>query len=107
MTKRLIFLIPSEGKTPEQLTKQTWDALVHYRATQRGLTKCEVCGEYKGQAIFGSKKIGIKCICEGILCTSCGATKIRRPISNIYDEATDTFWHAPFFLRTCPACRKR
>jgi hypothetical protein len=48
MSKKLMFLISGYGKTSEQLGKECWEAFVHYRATDLGLTKCNKCGEYKG-----------------------------------------------------------
>jgi ribosomal protein S14 len=107
MSKELIALISTADKTPEQVSKEAWEAFVHYRATKRGLKKCKVCGEYKGFITKKGEIIGATCICDGILCTTCKVTKMRRPVSNVYYEDTDEFWHTPWFLHTCSKCNNK
>lgn len=106
MSKELIALISTADKTPEQVSKKAWEAFVQYRAAKRGLKKCEVCGEYKGFLAKKGEKIGATCICDGIICNKCKVTKMRRPVSNVYDEDTDEFWHTPWFLHVCKSCRE-
>ncbi len=64
-----------------------------------GLTRCPVCGEYRGS--------NVTCLCEGILCRRCEKNRIHRPISNSYDPETNTIRHHPWFsyLKPCNACR--
>lgn len=106
MSKELIALISTADKTPEQISNEAWEAFVHYRTSKRGLKKCKVCGEYKGFITIKGTKQSATCLCDGILCTTCQVTKIHRPISNIYDETTDEFWHTPWFLHVCKSCRE-
>jgi len=85
----------------------------------KGLIKCEVCGDYKGEARAGDlnqnsppsdpeQMIGVSCKCEWILCPKCGVEKMRRPISNYYDEADNQIWHSSFVLgwAGCKTCRE-
>ena len=91
----------------------------HVRIIPAGLTRCPICGEYKGKVRAGDlnnkwlsadpkKLIGVICLCYGILCKRCGRNKIHRPISNEYDEATNKVWHIPYFGECipCAECRK-
>jgi len=74
-----------------------------------GLHKCEECGEYKGQVEKDGENILMSCICEGILCPKCKKNKIRRPISNYYNEKNNSIWHDPHFTAQfgCDECRER
>ncbi len=65
MSKKLITLVSTHGKTPEEVSKEVWVNFVKYRATQLGLAKCEACEEYKGAVI---EEDGI---CNGIKCSKC------------------------------------
>ncbi len=76
-------------------------------APRPGLKKCPVCKEYRGTAIFDGIEVEIICICEGIHCTLCHETIIRRPISNRYIPSTDRYLHTPWFLTTCWNCNRR
>lgn len=46
------------------------------------------------------------CICEGIPCRYCKTSKVRRPISNRFDESDGTVWHTSHFgsVSPCPEC---
>jgi|SRR3990167_9247264 len=89
-----------------------------------GLIKCEVCGEYKGR---GKKKdlswegsahkenaekseeyFSVSCLCDGMPCPKCKKNKINRPISNSYDEESNTIGHWPWFQgwNCCNECKK-
>lgn len=88
-----------------------------------GLVKCEVCGEYKGNvkekdlnweghALRADKResdaiLSVSCLCDGVLCPRCKRNKMRRPISNSYDETTNQVWHTPVFIGMagCSQCR--
>lgn len=90
-----------------------------------GLVKCEVCGEYGGQVMEkdldwegsfdkedadkSEEHLTISCLCDGILCRICKTNKIHRPISNYYDEESNSIWHIPYFGATvgCAECRDR
>ena len=77
----------------------------------KGLTRCPDCGELRGTFLYrdrwGEAITPVRCICDGITCRGCGTNKIRRPISNYYDEETGRVWHTPYFgaMFTCDACR--
>lgn len=83
------------------------------RDEQEGLVKCEVCGEYQGKVMskdlnwdnpFDKKNkekseeyLGVSCLCVGIPCPKCEKNKIHRPISNSYDERSNSIEHWPWF----------
>ncbi len=73
-----------------------------------GLLKCGKCGEYKGEATEDEEEgpLEVICICDGMLCPRCRRNKIRRPISNFFDEATNSVWHSPYFIgwALCSRC---
>ena len=80
---------------------------------QLRLRRCSECGELKGEAVIedrceGIVRLPVICICKGIPCPQCDKRRIRRPISNHYDEPTGTVWHTPCFgyLFPCPTCRR-
>ncbi len=89
--------------------------------TPPGLTRCPVCGEYRGSILARyldwnvepldasglDEEIDVSCLCEGILCRRCEKNRIHRPISNSYDPGTNTILHHPWFsyLKPCSACR--
>jgi hypothetical protein len=78
-----------------------------------GLTRCPVCGELRGRAMFPdppdgatSSEATASCLCDGLVCGACDRGHIHRPISNYYDEASGKLIHVPYFmgLRRCPEC---
>jgi|SRR3990172_6164048 len=91
----------------------------------KGLTKCQVCGEYNGKVrkkdlnsvnpalqeeLKESKGYStVTCLCDGIPCPYCKKTQIHQPISNTYDAETNTVWHHPWFSAQagCDNCRKQ
>lgn len=87
----------------------------------KGLIKCPICGEYKGKTkaknlnwdypsgIDLNKIISTSCLCDGITCPKCHITKIHKPVSNQYDQETNTIWHSPWFAAQagCDNCRKK
>lgn len=91
-------------------------------AKEHGLVKCDVCGEYKGnvkekflnratplEGDEGEEIIGVSCICDGIPCSKCKKNKIRRPISNSYDEEDNSISHTPYFagMIPCHECKDK
>ena len=87
-----------------------------------GLSRCPVCGEYKGSARAGDlnwnfpplapdpeSSIKVTCLCDGILCRRCKRNKIHRPISNSYSPASNSIGHWPYFsgLLPCDECREK
>jgi|SRR5215208_3247455 len=81
-----------------------------------GLTRCPVCGEYRGSTLarhidcnepLDASELDdvfeVKCICEGIPCRRCGKRR-HRPISNYYEERTNQIWHVPYFVGMSPYC---
>ncbi len=86
-----------------------------------GLVKCPVCSEYKGKTkaknlnwdypsgIDPNQIISISCLCDGIICPKCNITKIHKPISNQYDQETNSIWHSPWFAAQagCQKCRNK
>ncbi len=81
-----------------------------------GLRPCDQCGEFYGWALFldppedKTRSPGLaRCLCEGIVCRHCKTTAIHRPVSNYYDEESDTLWHVPWhrYLMPCADCRRR
>ena len=106
MSRKLISLISTHGKTKEQVVKEVWDAFVHYRATELGLTKCSQCGEYRGIATEDGENIKVSCACRWTDCTDCKSVKIRRPISNSFSKQDGKIWHTPYFHHICSKCMK-
>ena len=106
MSKKLMFLISTSGKSSEQIATDAWAAFIKYQATALGLSRCKVCGEYRGKAIDEGKVRKVSCICAGILCTQCQRVQIRRPISNHFNEKDGKIWHTPYFLHICSGCSK-
>jgi hypothetical protein len=90
-------------------------------AIPQGLVKCPVCGEYRGNVRAGDlnwglsvgidpeKRIGVSCLCTGILCGRCGKNKIHRPCSNSYEEDGNCIGHWPYFsgMMPCAECRRK
>jgi hypothetical protein len=85
-----------------------------------GLVKCSVCGDYKGAVREGdlnrehppinpNSLIEVSCRCTWIVCTRCGIGKMRRPISNYYDEKDNGVWHSSFVTGWigCESCRDK
>lgn len=64
------------------------------------LRACLVCGEWHNRARR------ILCLCDRLVCAVCGEGRIRRPISDHYDEEAGRVWHTPWLagLRPCPNC---
>lgn len=87
----------------------------------KGLIKCPICGEYKGKTkaknlnwdypsgIDLNQIISTSCLCDGIICPKCHITKIHKPVSNQYDQETNTIWHSPWFAAQagCDNCRQK
>jgi hypothetical protein len=90
----------------------------------KGLVRCEVCGEYKGEvkekdlnwndlyfnkaeAEKSEEYLSVSCLCDGILCHKCKKNKIHRPISNSYDEIDNDIGHWPWFtgMIPCKECK--
>ena len=86
-----------------------------------GLSRCPISREYRGTTLeryvcetpdeyeMGpDAEVRVDCICNGITCRECGETKMHRPISNSYDEETNTVIHHSWVsgLKTCKECRK-
>ncbi len=86
-----------------------------------GFVKCEVCGQYNGKTaslnlnwhvtdgIGPDDMTSVTCICHGIPCRGCGVNKIPRPISNTYDEETNSIGHWPYFtsMMLCHECYQK
>ena len=76
-----------------------------------GLTRCEMCGEFKGTWVDEEYEDDIdrlwvvECLCDGVACTTCGTRK-HRPLSNYWDEERGHPWHVPWFegIRPCGNC---
>src|SRR5665811_1528645 len=68
MPKKLIFMIPTAGRSVEQVSAEAWAAFIKYRATELGLSQCNTCGEYRGSAIDDGERIPVSCICRGLKC---------------------------------------
>ena len=84
-----------------------------------GLVKCEICGEYKGkvqekylnwegsyrkeESEESEEYLGVSCLCDGIPCPKCKKNKIHRPISNSYDEESNSISHS-FYLSGMIPC---
>lgn len=105
MSKKLITLVSTHGKTPDNVTKEVWNNYAKFRAAELGLIKCDACGEYKGAAIDDEGITAVICICNGILCTICKKAIIRRPISNHFETTDAKIWHTPYFSHACRKCR--
>lgn len=81
-----------------------------------GLTRCPVCGEYRGvmalkdvsdpEGLHRDKNpdtpLRVQCICGGVLCPRCKVNKFHRPTSNVWTERGG-FAHVPA-LRACFPC---
>ena len=93
----------------------------HTTPVPPGLTRCPVCGEYRGSTLaqhltwnepLGSSELNevieVRCICGGGPCRRCGKM-MRRPISDYYDERTNSIIHVPYFVGMfpCRECRSR
>lgn len=81
-----------------------------------GLTRCGTCGELKGTFLYPEFNAGGKlipttvlCLCDGLICESCGKGRSHRPISNYYNEETGKVIHAPYFMaeQHCSECGAR
>lgn len=78
-----------------------------------GLTRCLVCGELRGRAMFTDRpdhatasEASASCLCDGLVCGACGEGRIHQPISGYYDEASGHLISVPYFraLVTCRSC---
>lgn len=85
------------------------------KTAPEGLTRCPVCGELRGRALFPDpphhktfSEATASCWCDGLLCGTCGKGRIHRPISNYYDERSGRLISVPYFraLAPCPRCGK-
>jgi hypothetical protein len=56
------------------------------------LRRCCGCGEFRNAAR------NVLCICSGYVCSSYRVGRMRRPISDHYDEDSGKLWHTPSFL---------
>jgi hypothetical protein len=67
-----------------------------------GLQRCERCGDVRGwmiESFAGDiEHPTASCLCQGVLCRSCGINMARRPTSNYYREEDRTAWHIPHFV---------
>ena len=90
-----------------------------------GFHKCKVCGEYTGKTKIknlswegnfnkadnekSEEYISVSCLCQGIICKACGKNRIHRPISNSYDQKTNTIGHWSYFsgMRPCSECKNK
>jgi hypothetical protein len=87
-----------------------------------GLTRCEVCGEYRGRVRSGDldheppgtdpeRMIPVWCMCGdgSTLCPRCKRNRMRRPFTNRYDPAQNVVWHVNQWsgLAGCAECRER
>ena len=106
MSKQLICMISTEGKTPEQISNELAQSLTKFQATKLGLKRCKKCGEYCGAAIDNGSAVLVECLCAGIDCTNCRTTKIHRPISNYFNESNNKITHVPYFYHICSGCNK-
>lgn len=52
------------------------------------LNRCKDCGQLKNEKLL--------CICSGIICHKCKKNKMRKPISNYYDEKEGKIYHVPW-----------
>jgi hypothetical protein len=88
-------LRPSE--TPAQL------------AAELGLARCPDCHEFKGTIIRDGAEVKLLCVCDGIPCRRCKTNRIRRPISDHFNEFDGRIWHSPYFagLLPCTSCREK
>ena len=94
------------------------------RSIPPGFSRCPECGEFNGQTLAKyldwpfsminpppppDKMIGVSCLCNGILCGRCKKNKVHRPISNSYEEDTNTIGHWPYFtgMMPCRECRAK
>jgi len=98
--KKLITLVSTKGKTPEEVARELVKNLYHYSATTKGLRQCKKCGEYKGN--YGRQKV--ECICSSVTCPRCSMTPMHRPVSYYYDLARQKVWHVPYFRNICSEC---
>jgi hypothetical protein len=67
------------------------------------LRRCRMCHRFRGDP-----ESTIFCLCFGPPCQRCAARRHWRPVSECYDEATNTIWHVPHFLfrPVCEKCRR-
>jgi len=86
-----------------------------------GFERCPVCGEFNGTTKAKylnweglppddlEETITVSCLCKGILCRRCKKNKIHRPISNSYEEDSNTIDHWPSFsgMIPCSECRAK
>lgn len=115
---------PMTNPSQNRNTKDSKKEQMNSHKIPKGLHKCQRCGEYKGQGrekdLFPPDRLGyetkgglgyfeVSCLCDGILCPKCKKNKIHRPISNYYDEESNSIWHVPHFVGQfgCAKCRKQ
>jgi hypothetical protein len=94
------------------------------RSIPPGFSRCPQCGEFNGHTLAKhlnwpfsmiipppspDETIGVSCLCKGIPCRRCGKNKVHRPISNSYEEDTNTIGHWPYFtvMVPCRDCRAK
>ena len=73
-----------------------------------GLEVCPYCREVREDRPRGERS-RVLCRCAGIACRSCGAGKVRRPVSGHYDLADHCLWHTPHLGQraVCHWCSER
>lgn len=101
--KKLITLVSTKGKTPDEIARELVKNLYHYSATTKGLRQCKKCGEYRGS--YGRQKV--ECLCSGVTCPKCNITAMHRPASNYYDLASQKVRHVPYFKNICTKCNNK
>ena len=96
--------------TSKPRDKKAEQARIEYAraiATELRLVVCKECSEFHGKAIEGLELILVNCLCDGIVCTSCRAVRIHRPISNYFSMKYLKILHVAYFVTVCRGCAKR
>jgi hypothetical protein len=82
------------------------------RVAPEGLTRCPVCRELRGRALFpdpghhGMFSEGTAtCWCDGYRCGACGKGRVHQPISDYYDERSGHLIHVAYFMGMAPCGR--
>jgi hypothetical protein len=79
-----------------------------------GFSRCPQCDELRGEGLVHDPQSGVTepwrftCLCGGIVCRTCRAAAIHRPISEYWDDGRGPL-HVPWFgfLIPCRECRPR
>lgn len=100
------FLLGDPGKGGEKASAREIEGLSGRQegGIPVGLSKCEVCGDYKGRCLDPSERfqglvMTVSCLCENHNRGSwCGMLLHSHKLnSNYYENATDTIWFVPGF----------